>query len=102
MQSTLVLSRSDGSIIQKLGLLAETFGQTESPSNTSIADGDPDNRTKDASAGVDEKTAESIAHRVFSFMTQAQEFAEGMDATDEVRLLRLRTRKNEIVIVPGQ
>ncbi len=26
---------------------------------------------------------------------------EGLDAEDEVKLLRLRTRKNELVIVPG-
>ena len=38
---------------------------------------------------------------VFSFVTAAKAFAEGMDTADEVKLLRMRTRKNEIVIVPG-
>ena len=39
---------------------------------------------------------------VFTFVAGAREFTEGMDDADEVKLLRLRTRKNEIVIVPGQ
>ena len=39
---------------------------------------------------------------VFGFVAGAKAFTEGMDKSDEVRLLRLRTRKNEIVIVPGK
>ena len=39
---------------------------------------------------------------VFAFVAGAKAFTEGMDKSDEVRLLRLRTRRNEIVIVPGK
>lgn len=39
---------------------------------------------------------------VFAFLAASKAFTEGMDKSDEVKLLRLRTRKNEIVIVPGQ
>ena len=39
---------------------------------------------------------------VFSFVNAAKVFAEGMDTADEVKLLRMRTRKNEIVVVPGK
>ena len=51
----------------------------------------------------DEKgnSAEDIARMVFAFVAGAKIFTEGMDKSDEVKLLRLRTRKNEIVIVPG-
>lgn len=45
--------------------------------------------------------AESVARMVFSFVSGAQDFVEGMDGSDDMRLLRLRTRKSEIVIVPG-
>ena len=38
---------------------------------------------------------------VFAFVAGAETFAQGMDKSDEVKLLRLRTRKNEIVIYPG-
>ena len=39
---------------------------------------------------------------VFAFVAGAKAFTEGMDKSDEVKLLRLRTRRNEIVIVPGR
>ena len=48
------------------------------------------------------QNVEEVARMVFTFMSGAREFAEGMNEGDEVKLLRLRTRKNEIVIVPGQ
>ena len=47
-------------------------------------------------------TAEEVAKMVFSFVSSARLFAEGMDTADDVKLLRMRTRKNEIVIVPGK
>ena len=46
-------------------------------------------------------SAEDIARMVFAFVAGAKAFTEGMEKSDEVKLLRLRTRKNEIVIVPG-
>ena len=47
-------------------------------------------------------TAEDIARMVFAFAAEAKTFTEGIDESDELKLLRLRTRKNEIVIVPGK
>ena len=46
-------------------------------------------------------SAEEVARMVFAFVAGAVAFTEGIDKWDEVKLLRLRTRKNEIVIVPG-
>lgn len=54
--------------------------------------------TKDDKRG---NSAEDIARKVFAFAAEAKAFTEGMDELDEVKLLRLRTRKNEIVIFPG-
>lgn len=54
--------------------------------------------TKDDKKG---HKAEDIARMVFAFVAGAKAFTEGMDTSDEVKLLRLRTRKTEIVIVPG-
>ena len=48
------------------------------------------------------KTAEEIAKMVFTFINAAGAFVDDMGKADDVRLLRLRTRKHEIVIVPGQ
>lgn len=48
------------------------------------------------------KRAEDVARMIFSFVSETGEFVEGMDEGDGLKLLRVRTRKNEIVIVPGQ
>ena len=48
------------------------------------------------------QNAEDIASMVWSFITAAGSLVEGLDKEDEVKLLRLRTKKNELVIVPGK
>ena len=59
----------------------------------------PGGNTEDDKKG---NAAEDIARMVFIFAAEAKSFTEGIDESDEVKLLRLRTRKNEIVIVPGK
>lgn len=42
---------------------------------------------------------------MFKFVEAAGEFAEGLEpgaGDDDVKLVRLRTRKNELVIVPSE
>ncbi|KAL9592117.1 MAG: hypothetical protein Q9179_007039 [Wetmoreana sp. 5 TL-2023] len=54
-------------------------------------------------SGADKtRSAEHVARMVFKFVAAANEFAEGMDQGDDTKLLRMRTRKLEIVVVPGQ
>ena len=116
VQSTLILSKADGSIIRSSGLLAD-------PPSDVLITGDP-RSSAGISGGIDgiddvvgeglsskedigthedrgTKTADEVAKMVFSLVQGARECVEGMDKGDEVKLLRLRTRKNEIVIVPG-
>lgn len=38
---------------------------------------------------------------VMSFLAAAGTLVDELDKEDEVKLLRLRTKKNELVIVPG-
>ncbi|KAL8966278.1 MAG: hypothetical protein Q9183_003443, partial [Haloplaca sp. 2 TL-2023] len=113
VQSTLVLSKSDGSIIRSTGLLANSAAQE--PSEPPIAMGDHgfgsdtasgttlgNNATngslrQDGNKGND---APHVARMIFKFVTAANEFADEMDKGDHARLLRMRLRKHEIVIVP--
>lgn len=112
VQSTLILSKSDGSIIRSTGLLAGSSSSSSrdlSVGNGSSHDGSVEpvdairtgiaypSSTKDDKKG---HKAEDIARMVFAFVAGAKAFTEGMDTSDEVKLLRLRTRKTEIVIVP--
>lgn len=116
VQSVLVLSKADGSIIRNSGLLADTLpgeppvtGLREAHDTNTFLKGtdgskeDDDQKLGGTRGGTDQnKSAEEVSRMVFSFMSAAKDFTEGMDQGDEVRLLRMRTRKNEIVIVPGQ
>lgn len=47
------------------------------------------------------KDAKDVARMVFSFVSAAEAFVDEMDSVDDFKLLRLRTRKNEFVILPG-
>lgn len=61
----------------------------------------PDNYTNGKKeSGI--HSAEDVASMVWSFISAAGNLVEGLDKEDEVKLLRLRTKKNELVIVPGR
>ena len=111
VQSTLILSKSDGSIIRSTGILDATSSSSSQILSVGNGKGHDVKPADAVSSGIDypdnTKTdrkinnAEDIARMVFAFVSGANAFTEGMDESDEVRLLRLRTRKYEIVIVPG-
>lgn len=48
------------------------------------------------------QSAEHVASLVFNFVEAAGSFVDGLDKDEEVRLLRVRTKKNELVIVPSR
>jgi len=121
VQSTLILSKADGSIIRTSGLLAGPSSPPGSSSSrpASSSSGGGAAATDTASGHADgthaegyyevidandengnEKRAEDVAKMVFSFVSNAGGFVQGMDEGDELKLLRIRTRKSEVVIVP--
>ena len=114
VQSTLLLSKSDHSIISSSGLLANSA--SSGSQDLTVGGGKNQDGSEDLAGelivgggeysgnmNVEAKgnSAREVATMVFAFVANAQNFAEGMDRSDEVKLLRLRTRKNEIVIYPG-
>ena len=117
VQSTLIISKADGSIIRSSGLLSSPPSPSPvSNLHTSVSgtfpanrgpDGDTANETHDEIGDYGDKreggaqTAEDVAKMVYSFVSAAGGLVEGLSKGDEVRLLRLRTKKNELVIVPG-
>lgn len=89
MKSTLILSRNDGTVIKSTGLATsdvqkETFGEAESSEERF------------------QLRADDLARMVVEFLRAVNVFAHGMDNGDEGRLLRLRTKRHEVVIVPGE
>ena len=109
VQSTLILAKADGSIIRSTGLLAtssngEPGALEDISSNGTALSGNvgASEYNGEANGQMKVKSAEHIAKMVFGFVNGAKDFAEGMDQGDEVKLLRMRTKRNEIVIVPGE
>lgn len=107
VEYTLVLSKTDGSIIRSSSDSGNARGPASSVSG--LGNGSGDERLKsmtnydtDTKEKPSEKSVEDIARMVFSFVSAAGALVEDMDSEDDLKLLRLRTRKNEIVIVPGQ
>lgn len=118
VQSTLIISKADGSIIRSTGLLSSSPSSLSiAPLPSSVSGTFPANRgperelVSEIHDGVENhpdereggaQTAEDVAKMVYSFVSAAGELVEGLNKGDEVKLLRLRTKKNELVIVPGQ
>ncbi|KAB8227856.1 hypothetical protein ETB97_004534 [Aspergillus alliaceus] len=158
VQSTFILSRKDGSIIQSTGLLAAKSASSSSPSmsQTDISAEEPSESTTTPAEPSSPSTpsgaathrqpsyqpsqAEALAARIFAFVSSASDlslslsrpptettngsktepngFQEGLgngisrddgdgetsekEDDDEVKLLRLRTKKHEIVVVPDK
>ena len=100
VQSTLVLSRENGAIVRTSGLISNSTSanpnSTLPASNESATDNYTNGRKE---SGI--QSAEDVASMVWSFLGAAGKLVDGLDKDDEVKLLRLRTKKNELVIVPG-
>ena len=125
VKSTLVLSRSTGAVVRASGLV--TSDVADSQQELPNASGAPDTTLTPGAASSNEREAalnglngeskttktgtreaEEVAKLVWNFFKNAGDTVEGMfgagaegEGQDEVRLLRLRTRKNEVVVVPG-
>lgn len=100
VQSTLILSRETGAIVRTSGLISKSSSanpnSTLPASNESSVDSYANGRKE---SGI--HSAEDVASMVWSFLKAAGHLLDELDKDDEVRLLRLRTKKNELVIVPG-
>ena len=102
VQSTLIISRDTGAIVRSSGLItAEDIAED----NTAAA---PTNGTyvNGTDAGAKKKgtrDAEEVARLVYGFVQSAGSMIEKLNGeNDEAKLLRVRTKKNELVIVPGK
>ncbi|MCJ1368658.1 hypothetical protein MMC16_007803 [Acarospora aff. strigata] len=122
VQSTLVLSRKDGSIISTSGLISQPSMLSPSPTSTASMTGaaSPNSGSlagpADTETGVTEsmnisdegrgvgsigmKGAEQTARMIWAFVQAAGGLVIGLDPEEEVKLLRLRTKQQELVIVP--
>ena len=100
VQSTLILSRDTGAIVRASGLITpEEIGEDgTAPTNGIYVNGaDCDVKKKGT------RKAEEVAQLVYNFVKSAGSMIEELNGEhDEAKLLRVRTKKNELVVVPGK
>lgn len=96
VQSTLILSRDTGAIVRSTGLItAEEISEEGESVPSGIGGTDTEGKRKGT------RKAEAVANLVWNFVKNAKETTEELNGeSDEVKLLRLRTKKNELVVVP--
>lgn len=100
VQSTLILSRDTGAIVRASGLISpeEIVEDGTAPTNATYVNGtDGDVKKKGT------RKAEEVAQLVYNFVKSAGSMIEELNGeNDEAKLLRVRTKKNELVVVPGR
>lgn len=104
VQSTLILSRDTGAIVRSSGLItAEEIGEegtTPAPTtNGGYANGSADGEGHKKKGT---RKAEEVAALVYAFVKSAGSMVEELNGEgDESKLVRVRTKRNEVVVVPG-
>ncbi|EFW99303.1 hypothetical protein CMQ_5724 [Grosmannia clavigera kw1407] len=113
VKATILLDRSSGAILKMEGQITmirtavgrTRNGVTESPASPALGGsfaGDASNNN--LSIDVDEldetQGARELAGLVWNFVKTSGDLVEAIDTEDELKLLRLRTKKQELVIVP--
>ncbi|PQE32781.1 dynein light chain-related protein [Rutstroemia sp. NJR-2017a WRK4] len=101
VQATMVLDAFTGTIIQNSGTFA-SFRAPAAVGRSSNAGATGAGTTEETSiaTSTDSQGVEELASMVWKFMSAAGGLVHGMDAEDDVKLLRLRTKKHELLIVP--
>ncbi|KAF1358909.1 hypothetical protein EJ07DRAFT_166368 [Lizonia empirigonia] len=99
VQSTLILSRDTGAIVRTSGLISNTSSANENSTLPTSSETGADSYVNGRKeSGI--HSAEDIAGAVWKFLEAAGSLVDELDKEDDVRLLRLRTKKNELVVVP--
>jgi dynein light chain roadblock-type len=102
VQATLILSRDTGSIVRSSGLITDEEDGDGDGEAARPGSSDPTNGADGETARKGTRRAEDVARLVWRFVQSAGSMIEELNGeSDEAKLLRVRTRKNELVIVPG-
>ncbi|TLD21970.1 hypothetical protein PspLS_07871 [Pyricularia sp. CBS 133598] len=102
VKATIVLDRSTGAILKTSGDFTQVRPSKASGENAGTTQTDPFPKEVTSATANSEASdgAEQLAAMVWGFIGAAGTLVEDLDTEDELRLLRLRTKKQELVIVP--
>ncbi|KAL2149931.1 hypothetical protein VTH82DRAFT_7607 [Thermothelomyces myriococcoides] len=97
VRATIVLDRASGAILKTSGQVGSI--RTTKPSSTPAPA--PGSFNEDEGNGAKhDQGVEELASIIWNFVSNAGDLVHELDAEDELKLLRLRTKRQEFVIVP--
>ncbi|KAM7186591.1 hypothetical protein V8F33_011731 [Rhypophila sp. PSN 637] len=102
VKATIVLDRVSGAILKTSGQVSSIRKTNNSSlgSNHTVGSGSFSNNDTAAPGSSLDQGVEELASMVWNFVSSAGDLVQGIDTEDELKLLRLRTKKQELVIVP--
>ncbi|KAL2128003.1 hypothetical protein VTI74DRAFT_9863 [Chaetomium olivicolor] len=99
VRATIVLDRASGAILKTSGQVG-SIGKRQTPAPSAPAGGASSfSNEANGNSSDQDQGAEELASMVWNFVSTAGSFVQELDTEDEVKLLRLRTKKQEFVIV---
>ncbi|KAI1504999.1 hypothetical protein F5X99DRAFT_333197 [Biscogniauxia marginata] len=101
VKAWLMLDRTNGTVLKTNGQVSNVR-PARSNSNASLPTPTGGSFSTDVNVNTNNETqaAQELASMVWSFLSSAGSLVEEMDSEDELKLLRLRTKQQELVIVP--
>ncbi|KAI0138099.1 hypothetical protein F4776DRAFT_663236 [Hypoxylon sp. NC0597] len=102
VKAWLMLDRINGAVLKTNGQVSLVRPARSSNSKTSLPSPTGGSFSTDVNVNTDNETqaAQELASMVWSFLSTAGTLVDEIDSEDELKLLRLRTKKQELVIVP--
>ncbi|KAH8662197.1 hypothetical protein BX600DRAFT_513058 [Xylariales sp. PMI_506] len=97
----IMLDRTSGAVLKTSGQIA-TIRPPKSVSNTAPPTPTGGSFTSDVNTDTNNESqaSQELGSMVWSFLSTAGSLVQEMDTEDELKLLRLRTKNQELVIVP--
>ncbi|PBP28267.1 hypothetical protein BUE80_DR000806 [Diplocarpon rosae] len=108
--ATLAMDGKTATVLQSMGTVATMFASNAAPSHAfSATVPTPVHPSRELGGSApaipsplspEDQAFETFAKMVWNYVNATGQLVHDMDSEDEVKLLRLRTRKHELVIVP--
>ncbi|CAJ2504232.1 Uu.00g116260.m01.CDS01 [Anthostomella pinea] len=102
VKAWLMLDRTNGAVLKTNGQIAAVRPVRSIKPETALPMPTSGSFSTDVNVNTNNETqaAQELASMVWSFLSTAGSLVDEMDSEDELKLLRLRTKKQEFVIVP--
>jgi len=96
--ATVVVDRSSGALLQSTGSFSFWNAATSNSTSTTAKIASPTNKIESDTQSSD--TTLHFTAMVCRYVESSGDLVHHMDSDDDLKLLRLRTKKHEVVIVP--